>query len=182
MAQVDAFLKLDGIEGESSDSKHGKEIELDAFRFGAIQTGKAVSGTTGSGAGKVRIEDFHFRVKPNKASPKLFFYCCNGQPITKAVLTIRKAGKDQQEYLQYTFQNVLVSSYRTSIGFAFEEGNDSLTADIEAGQTGSDDWMQYDYVSLNFGSLQVQYKTQNADGTLGGAITNGWNFQTNVSL
>jgi type VI secretion system secreted protein Hcp len=182
MAAIDAFLKLDGIDGESTDSKHKNEIELDAFRIGALQTGKTGSATGGGGAGKVRIEDLFIRVKPSKASPKMFFYCCNGQPISKAVLTLRKAGKDQQEYLVFTFQNVLVSSFRASLGFDFEQGGEGPSWMMEAGATGSDDWIVHEYISLNFGSLQVQYKQQNPDGTLGGAITNGWDFTKNASL
>ncbi|MBV8585847.1 MAG: type VI secretion system tube protein Hcp, partial [Verrucomicrobia bacterium] len=36
---VDYFLKIDGIEGESKDSKHQNEIEIGSFSFGATQTG-----------------------------------------------------------------------------------------------------------------------------------------------
>ncbi|MBV9275688.1 MAG: type VI secretion system tube protein Hcp, partial [Verrucomicrobia bacterium] len=31
---VDYFLKIDGIEGESKDSKHQNEIEIGSFSFG----------------------------------------------------------------------------------------------------------------------------------------------------
>ena len=34
MAAIDYFLKLDGITGESMDSKHKGEIELLSFSFG----------------------------------------------------------------------------------------------------------------------------------------------------
>jgi type VI secretion system secreted protein Hcp len=36
---VDYFLELDGIDGESKDSKHQDWIELGSFSFGATQTG-----------------------------------------------------------------------------------------------------------------------------------------------
>ena len=39
MALVDYFLKIDGIEGESQDSKHSKEIELESWSWGETQTG-----------------------------------------------------------------------------------------------------------------------------------------------
>lgn len=182
MATVDMFIKFDGIDGESTDSKHKGEMEPHAFYWGSIQTGKTSSGTGGAGAGKVRIEDLHVRARPSKASPKLFLYCCNGQPISKVTVTLRKAGKDQQEFLVYTMQNVLVSSYRSSIGFDVEQSAEGYQWEITGGATGSDDWMQYDDFSLNFGSMQVQYKQQNPDGTLGGAVTAGWDFTKNVAL
>ena len=46
------------------------------------------------------MQDFHFTMTVNKASPKLLLNCANGAAIKTAILTCRKAGKDQQEYLQ----------------------------------------------------------------------------------
>ena len=37
MAAIDYFLKLDGITGESEDSKHKGEIEVLSFSFGETQ-------------------------------------------------------------------------------------------------------------------------------------------------
>ena len=39
MAAVDYFLKIDGIEGEAEDAKHGKEIELHSWSWGEQQMG-----------------------------------------------------------------------------------------------------------------------------------------------
>jgi type VI secretion system secreted protein Hcp len=178
MATVDMFLKLDGIDGESTDSKHSKEIEIDAFHLGVVQTGKTASATGGGGAGKVRGEDILFRARPSTASPNLYLYCCNGQPITKGTFTIRVAGKDQQERIVYKFNNALVSSYRTTIGF--DRSGDAW--DIEAGGAGADDWIQWEYFSLNLADFQVAYSAQKPDGTMAGAITKGWNFTTNKTL
>ena len=75
-----------------------------------------------------------------------------------ALLTCRKAGKDQQEFLKYTFTDVLISSYQTS---------------------GSDNPVEQ--CSFNFTQLQVDYKEQKADGTLGGAITTKYNLKTQSS-
>jgi type VI secretion system secreted protein Hcp len=41
---VDYFLKIDGIEGENADSKHAKEIDVDAWSWGESQTRSAASG------------------------------------------------------------------------------------------------------------------------------------------
>jgi type VI protein secretion system component Hcp len=38
MSAVDYFLKIDGIKGESQDSKHGGEIEIQSFSWGATQS------------------------------------------------------------------------------------------------------------------------------------------------
>jgi type VI secretion system secreted protein Hcp len=158
MAAADYFLKIDGIEGESQDSKHKQEIEIQSFSFGATQTGSFAAGG-GGGAGKVSMQDFHFTVPVNKASPKLMLACASGQHIKKAVLTVRKAGKEQQEYLKYTFSDILVSSYQTG--------------------GGGGDVMPVDQISLNFAKIEQEYKEQKADGTLAGSVKAGWDLKQN---
>jgi type VI secretion system secreted protein Hcp len=158
MALVDYFLKLDGVEGESYDSKHKNEIEIESFSWGATQTGIASHGG-GMGAGKVQMQDFHFVMKVNKSSPKLMLSCAQGAHIKSAILTCRKAGKEQQEYLKVTFTDLLVSSYMTS------------------GSGGAGDVIPIDQISLNFTKLEMEYKEQKPDGTLGGAIKAHYNLK-----
>jgi type VI secretion system secreted protein Hcp len=91
MAAVDYFLKIDGIEGESKDSKHGGEIDVLSWS-GGHSLGGSCSGGGGGGSGKVALQDFHFTMHMNQASPKLADACATGKHIPKAVLTCRKAG------------------------------------------------------------------------------------------
>lgn len=161
MAAVDYFLKIDGIDGESLDSKHKNEIQLESWSFGATQTGTSAMGG-GGGAGKVQMGDFHFVMRVNKSSPKLFLSCATGEHIKKAVLTVRKAGKEQQEYLKWTFSDLLISSYQT-------------------GGSASSDIVPLDQISINFSEAQIDYKEQKADGTLGGAVTTKYNVKTQSS-
>jgi len=159
MAAVDYFLKLDGIEGESHDAKHKGEIDLESWSWGESQSGTHSAGG-GGGAGKVAMQDFHFVMKINKASPKLFLICANGQHIKKAVLTCRKAGKDQQEFLKIEFTDLLVSSYQT-------------------GGSGHSDILPTDQISMNFAKIEFTYKMQLPDGTLGGPVQAGWDLKQN---
>jgi type VI secretion system secreted protein Hcp len=112
MAAVDYFLKIDTIPGESQDATHKGEIQLESWSWGETQQGTQAYGA-GGGAGKVAMQDFHFVMKTNKASPLLFLACANGQHIPKATLTARKAGKEAQEYLKWIFTDLLISSYQT---------------------------------------------------------------------
>ena len=149
MAIVDYFLKLDGIQGESPDKTHKLEMEIESFSWGELNAGTAAQ-NSGMGAGKVQMQDFHFVMRVNKASPKLFLACANGDHIKSGILTCRKAGKDQQEYLKVTFTDLLVSSYQTG------------------GSAGN--VLPMDQISLNFTKVEFDYKEQKADGTLGGSV------------
>jgi type VI secretion system secreted protein Hcp len=107
----DSFLKIEGIKGESLDSKHKDEIEVLSFSWGATQAG-AFGG--GGGTGKVSAQDFNFVLKIDKSSPLLFKYVATGAHLKEAVLTLRKAGKDQVDYLKYKFTDILISSFSPS--------------------------------------------------------------------
>lgn len=71
MPQSDYFLKIDTIPGESADLKHKNEIQIESFSFGESNAGSFAHGS-GGGAGKVQMQDMHFSMVVNKASPKLF--------------------------------------------------------------------------------------------------------------
>ena len=113
MAAVDYFIKFDGIKGESADAKHKDEIDVESWSWGETHAGAGPSGG-GGGAGKVSMQDFHFVMSLNRASLGLMKACATGQHIKTATLSARKAGKGQQEYLTFKFQDVLVSSIQTS--------------------------------------------------------------------
>ncbi|MGZ4257576.1 MAG: Hcp family type VI secretion system effector [Gaiellaceae bacterium] len=116
----DAFLKIEGIEGESTDKTHPGEIEIQSFSWGVENTGSAGSGG-GGGAGKATPQDFHFTSATSKASPNLMLACCTGRHFQKATLTCRKAGGGGQvEFVKIRLEDCLVSSY--DIGGSADDG------------------------------------------------------------
>jgi type VI secretion system secreted protein Hcp len=156
---VDYFLQLAGVEGESTDAKHKNWIDVDSWSWGESQPTPPASGG-GAGAGKVQVQDLHFVSRVSKASPKLFLACANGQHFKEAKLVGRKAGKSQQDFLTWTFTDVLVTGYQTG--------------GAEGGEL-----QPSDQVSLNFAKLKVEYRTQKADGTLDAAVSAGWDVKSN---
>ncbi len=158
---VDYFLKIEGIEGESTDSTHKNEIDIDSWTWGETNAGTFSSGG-GGGAGKVTMQDFHFTMKVNKASSKLLLACATGEHLKTSLLTCRKAGKEQQEYLKIKFSDCLVSAFQTG------------------GSAG--DVIPVDQISLNFAKIEYEYKEQKPDGTLGGAIKAGYDLKTNKKV
>ena len=67
MAAVDYFLKIEGIEGESLQKGHEKQIEIMSFSWGESNTG-SFAGNLGGGSGKVSMNDFHFTVPVNSGT------------------------------------------------------------------------------------------------------------------
>lgn len=153
---VDFFLKLDGVEGESSDAKHKGEIEVLSFSWGASNQATFSSGG-GGGAGKVNFQDLHITTNVNKSSPVLLKHCACGTHIKSAKLTARKAGTDQQEYYIVTLTDCMVSSY----------------------QTGASSETPTDQFALAFAKIEFEYKPQDEKGGLGGVVKAGWNIKEN---
>jgi type VI secretion system secreted protein Hcp len=158
---VDYFIKFDGIKGESTDAKHKGEIDIESWSWGESNSGGSGHGG-GGGSGKVSIQDFHFVMRLNSASPSLMQACATGKHIKVATMTGRKAGKDQLDYLTFKFHDVLVSSYQTG----GSEGGDAVI----------------DSVSLNFAKIEVEYKPQKPDGSLGGSVRFGFDLKANKSF
>jgi type VI secretion system secreted protein Hcp len=156
---VDYFLKIDKIPGESTDKTHGKEIDLQSWSWGESNAGSHDSGG-GGGAGKVAMQDFHFTMKVNKASPKLFLACASGQHIKEALLTCRKAGKEQQEYLKIKFSELLISSYQTG------------------GSSGAE--VPVEQISFNFAKIEFSYAPQKPEGGLDSPVVHNWSVKTNT--
>lgn len=158
--QVDSFLKVDGIQGDATSDGHTNEIELTGWHFGGTNAGGFGVSGPGGGAGKVQVNDFVFTMHADKAAPKLFEAMATGKHIPNAVLSVRKAGGSAVDFLKITLTNNLVSGFHTS-------GN-GLLPDIE--------------VSLNFAKIEMEFKTQNNDGTAGGSVKAGYDLQKGVKV
>ena len=156
----DMFIKIDGIDGESADDAHKKEIDILSWSLGATNAGSMAHGG-GGGQGKVAFQDMHFTKRTDLASAKLFEACCKGTHIAKAVVTLRKqAGDDPLEYLLITLSDILVSSYQDS----GHEGG---------GNDGSESF------SLNFSKIEYAYKQQGAKGAGAGNSAMVWDVKSN---
>lgn len=164
---IDHFLKIDGIEGESSDLMHKDEIELDSWSWGETQYGRTTGG--GGGAGKVNIHDISFVARLDKHAPAMMLACATGQHIKKAVLTCRKVGagatNPPEEFLKLCFTDVLISGYKP-------QGPGET---IYTGQGGVVERLT-ENVTLNFAKIEIVY-TQYADGQPVGTYTANWDVK-----
>ena len=156
---VDMFLKIDGIEGESTDSKHKNEIDVQSWSWGATQLATGHTGG-GSGTGRASFQDVSFTKTMDKSSPALLQHLSNGKHIPKATLVCRKAGENPLEYLKMTLEDIIVTSYQTS------------------GAAGGGEILM-ENITLNFARYKFEYTLQDAKGKSSGSVNAGWDIKKN---
>jgi type VI secretion system secreted protein Hcp len=157
----DTYLKIEGVDGESTTKGLEKQMEIFSFSWGASNPTTVGSGATGLSAGRVSVSSFHVMKKTEKSSALLFQACCSGKHFPTAELTMRKAGGDagQLPFLKYKFEDVLIESVQWS------------------GSTGGDD-SPTESLSLAFGKCEVEYQQQSADGNVGNPVLAAWDIRT----
>lgn len=151
--QVDMFVKMTGysqgwIKGESADHKHKGEIQIESFAWHVRQP---YDNATSLASGKREYSPFVFTMRTQSASANLINMSITGEQIKEMIVTCRKAGKEQQEYLIYTIK-------------------DGMIVNFESGYLVDDQLAPHDRISVMFRRFECQVKAQNADGTLGGAV------------
>jgi len=151
----DIFLSVKGaksgvIKGESNDNVHSKEIEVVSWSWG-MQAKSTLGG--GNATGKATVHELKVVKRVDSASTPLMSALRTNEMITKAVLTQRKAGKTQLEFLKITIEEGRVTA---------------LT--IEAGdKDGSPDL--FEHLSFSFNKITVEYVPQGKDGQGMGSMT-----------
>jgi hypothetical protein len=89
---VRAFLKIDGIQGKSTNAKHAGEIDVAAFKLGVLQS--LASGTAAEAARVSDVRpDNHLQRSRSRISTALS-HCATGQHRPQAILTLAENGKD----------------------------------------------------------------------------------------
>jgi type VI secretion system secreted protein Hcp len=161
MAIKDFFLKLDGIKGESTDSKHKGEIEIESFSWGQSNQGSASAPGPGLGSGKVDFQDLHLTKLADSSSPLLALACAKGDHIKTAELFCRKAGGEQMDYYKVKLTDCLISSYQSG---------------------GHGDVLPVDQFSINFAKIEFSFSPQDAKGKLGSPNKMGWDLKANKKV
>ncbi len=116
MAQSDALLHIEGIEGETQQDGLDGYMELLSWSIGGSNSSTFGSGT-GGGKGKSVLQDLHCTKAVDKASTTIFKYCAFGNHIDEVKLVARKAaGEDKLTYITVTLSNCFITSYQKSGG------------------------------------------------------------------
>jgi type VI secretion system secreted protein Hcp len=153
----DTWLKLEGVTGDGTATGFIGHIEIFSFSWGSSNPSTISAAGTGIGAGKVSISSFNIMKKMDSTSPILFEKCCTGTHITKATVSMRKAGGSQELFHKLEFEPVMIDSIQWS------------------GSTGGDD-TPTESVSLAFGKVSMGYDKQLPTGKMQGMVTKIWDL------
>lgn len=155
--RAEGFLTIDGVKGESTDSKHAGAIDIRSFSFGVTNSGSAQVGG-GIGSGKASFSSFKFNKLYDSSSPALFEGTASGEHFKSATFSFRRTGESQPEFLTIKLSDVLITGY--------QQGGTKEPPLLEA-------------VSLDASKIAIEYRPQRADGSLGSPITAGYSVGEN---
>jgi type VI secretion system secreted protein Hcp len=74
---------------------------------------------------------------------------------------VRRAGKQLQDFLVIKMNDLLISAY-------------------EIGGSGAGNQPPFEQISFNFGSIEVDYRPQNPNGSLGAVVSGSWDVVRNA--
>jgi type VI secretion system Hcp family effector len=110
----DAFLKIDGINGESK----GGEIQLESFSWGVSNSHSSATRDPDERRNRASFQDFSFAALVGRQSPQLFEAVAEGKPIGSATLTV--GGMSDKgiptDFLTIKFMDVFIASYKLDEG------------------------------------------------------------------
>jgi type VI secretion system secreted protein Hcp len=155
----DAFIKIDGIEGESMDERHAGWIEIQSYDLDINQpVARTASSAGGAGAERADFSPFGFTKLLDKASPNLALACADGTHFDTIVVELCRAGGDKVRFMRYTFADCVINGFNTSADKGFPE----------------------DDVSFVYGKVEWCYTRQNrAGGHAAGNMVCAWNLEKN---
>lgn len=150
-ATTDYFLKIEGIQGESTSDKHKGEIDIESYSWGVAVP---VQAGTRPGAGRALFESLNLSKLIDISSPKLAQAVATGQHFATVVLTGEKSGEQPHTFLEIRLEDALVSSYHTGAAAAGVVPTDQFT--------------------LNYARIRYTYTPQAEDGSAGTPVTFCW--------
>jgi len=159
---ADFFCKIEGIDGESTDSKHDKWIELLSFNHGVSQPVSGASKTGGRTGGRADFQNFSIVKTIDSSTPDLNMHCCNGKHIPKVEIELCSAIEDKHVFMKYELSDVIVASVSPG------------------GSAQSDEVRPLETVSFAYGKIKWEYTAMTQDGKAGASVDRTWDLEKNM--
>lgn len=178
----DAFLKMEGISGESRDDRHPEWIEILEFSHSINNVASLAGGgnlpgspTTSPDApvnararararARVSFSDFSIVKSIDSASPLIYLACCNGKFIQTVILEVYRSGGEETKILKIQLDSVVITN--VSYGTHTQDGDGYLV----------------ETVTLNFERISWTCEPNMNDGATGGLVEEGWDLCSNAQL
>jgi type VI secretion system secreted protein Hcp len=158
---ADYYLQLDGIKGESTDSRHAGWIECTSVNWSITQPRSATASTGGGHtAERAELGDISINKLVDLSSPMLAQLCACGKTIPKAKLEMQRADGNGEpiKYFEVELENVLIAHLAPTFN-----GSDVAT----------------EHLGLKFSKVRWRYTQQKIGGGASGNTAGGWDLATN---
>ena len=156
------YMKIEGLDGNVTESKHPKSIEINSFRFGCSReiSSRAPGKMINREASTVSISEVSINKEMDGTSPKLFIMACVGTGKTVNIDFCR-TGANPASFATFELSNVLISNYG-----------------IDGGRAGSH---PYENLTLNFSKITYKYIPYTSKGEAGSPIATAYDLETAIS-
>lgn len=159
---TDAYLHIDGIDGESEDERHRKWIEVSNVLYAIHQPrAEAISTAGGHTSGRAELYPITFKKLADLSSPILLQTCATGKTIPKAVFEFMRAdGGDGKSivYFRIDLENLIIANITPNSG---------------------DGGIMCEHVQLAYAKIKWQYTRQSIRGGAQGKTAGGWDCAAN---
>ena len=158
----DAYLKIEGIGGESTDDKHRDWIEISNVLYSIHQPlAESVSTAGGMTSGRAELSPLSFTKLADVASPILLQICTAGKTIPKATFEFLRADGEGKPipYFKIALENVMISNISPNSG---------------------DGGIISESVHLAYAKIKWNYLRQSIRGGTIGNTNGGWRFDAGL--
>lgn len=171
----DIFVKLDGIDGESTVKGHENETVVLSYEQGIDLPAPPLAGG-GAGAGRPTFSGVRFRKPLDKGSVPLLLACASGLHIREARFTFRRT-ETALDFYKVRLDEVLVTHIvqRAGTGAQYPLSFDALTA-------GADSAGFLDEVTLSYAKIQWEYQPVGPGGGPAPPVKGGWDLRLNRKI
>ena len=161
-ANISVFLKLEGVDGESTETGHVGEIDAVSFKAGVFDP--TLTTFAGGGASRAKFNPITVFKVVDKSSPVLFLACATGKHFATATLSITRLFNEVPvTFFKIVLSDVIISSINV-------EGNENDTGDS-----------LMEPVTLSYSKIQWSFISKNSEGTPV-TVTGGWDLRLNRPL
>ena len=152
------YIKFDGVDGSSEETKHKKWSAVYQITGGV--TRPVASGSGRQTIEKATLSDFVVVKGFDASSPQLFQKSCQGEVFKKVQIeqVSNVGGQNADTVVKTTLENVYISNYSSS------------------SQQSANGVLPIETLSLNYAKIEIEYTQVGVDGKVGGKSKGKWDI------